>query len=51
MTLACFNRKTARDLGVPPANAFERWVDTNYTDDFIAGRFENLKIGDARDPK
>lgn len=51
MTLVCFNRKTARDAGVPPANAFEQWVDTNYTDDFIAGRFENLKIGDARDPK
>ncbi len=51
MTLACFNRKTARDAGVPASTAFERWVDTNYSDEFIAGRFENLKIGDERDPK
>ena len=49
MTLVCFDRKTERDAGVPPANAFERWVDTNYSDEFIAARFENLKIGDARD--
>ena len=49
MTLVCFDRKTERDAGIPPANAFERWVDTNYSDEFIAGRFENLKIGDARD--
>ena len=42
-------RRTARDAGVPPANAFEQWVDTNYSDEFIAGRFENLKIGDQRD--
>ena len=51
MTLACFARKTARDAGVPATNAFEQWVDTNYSDEFIAGRFENLKIGDERDPK
>lgn len=49
MTLVCFDRKTARDAGVPPANAFEQWVDTHYSDEFIAGRFQNLKIGDARD--
>ena len=49
MTLVCFDRKTERDAGIPPANAFEQWVDTNYSDEFIAGRFENLKIGDARD--
>ena len=51
MTFACFARKTARDAGVPATNAFEQWVDTNYSDEFIAGRFENLKIGDERDPK
>ena len=51
MTFACFGRKTARDAGAPAANAFEQWVDTNYSDEFIAGRFENLKIGDERDPK
>ena len=44
MTLVCFNRKAERDAGVPPSNAFEQWVDTNYSDEFIAGRFENLKI-------
>ena len=49
MTLVCFDRKTERDAGVPPANAFEQWVDTNYNDDFISSRFENLKIGDRRD--
>ena len=49
MTLVCFNRKTERDAGVPPSNAFEQWVDTNYSDEFIAGRFQNLKIGKDRD--
>ena len=49
MTLVCFDRKTERDAGVPPANAFEQWVDTNYSDEFIAGRFQNLKIGERRD--
>ena len=49
MTLVCFDRKAERDAGVPPANAFEQWVDTNYSDEFIAGRFQNLKIGGQRD--
>lgn len=49
MTLVCFDRKTERDAGIPPANAFEEWVDTNYSDEFIAGRFQNLKIGENRD--
>ena len=49
MTLVCFDRKAERDAGVPPANAFEQWVDTNYSDEFIAGRFQNLKIGGERD--
>lgn len=49
MTLVCFNRKAARDAGVPPANAFEEWVDTNYSDEFISSRFQNLKMGDDRD--
>lgn len=50
MTVVCFNRKVARDAGVPAANAFEQWVDTNYSDEFISERFENLKLGEARDP-
>lgn len=45
MTLACFNRKTARDAGAPAANAFEQWVDEHYSDEFIANRFQNLVIG------
>ena len=49
MTLVCFNRKAERDAGEPPSNAFEQWVDTNYSDEFIAGRFQNLKIGEGRD--
>ena len=49
MTLVCFDRKSERDAGIPPSNAFDQWVDTNYSDEFIAGRFQNLKIGDARD--
>ena len=49
MTLVCFNRKVARDAGVPPANAFEEWADTNYSDEFISSRFQNLKMGDDRD--
>ena len=49
MTLVCFDRKTERDAGEPPANAFEQWVDTNYSDEFISSRFQNLKIGDKRD--
>jgi uncharacterized membrane protein len=46
MTFVCFDRKTNRDAGVPAANAFERWVDTNYDDEFISSRFQNLKIAD-----
>lgn len=45
MTLACFNRKTARDNGIPPQTAFDQWVDDHYTDEFIADRFQNLVVG------
>lgn len=48
MTVACFNRKTERDLGVPAQSAFDVWVDDHYTDAFIAGRFQNLVIGDPK---
>ena len=51
MTLVCFDRKTERDAGVPPANAFEQWVDTNYSDEFISARFQNLKIGGGARPR
>jgi len=46
MTVKCFDRKTERDAGIPPANAFESWVDENFSDEFIAQRFQNLTIGD-----
>ena len=50
MTMSCFGRMAARDEGVPPANAFEAWVDENYTDEFIAARFQNMVI-ERRDGK
>lgn len=44
MTLACFERRAQRDSGVPPHNAFERWVDENYSDRFMSSRFQNMVI-------
>lgn len=49
MTGVCFARRAARDAGVPPANAFEQWVDVHYSDAFIAARFQNLTIGENAD--
>lgn len=49
MTFVCFGRMTARDAGVPPANAFEEWVDTHFSDEFIASRFQNLTVGGQED--
>lgn len=43
MTIFCFDRKVSREMGIPPANAFEVWIDTHYTDEFIANRFQNLE--------
>lgn len=48
MTVACFNRKTERDAGVPAQSTFDVWVDDHYSDAFIAGRFQNLEIGGPR---
>ena len=45
MTMSCFIRKTERDQGIPASNKFEVWIDENYTDQFIAARFQNLVIG------
>ena len=47
MTVACFGRTAARDAGIAPANPFEEWVDENYTDQFIAARFQNMTISSA----
>jgi uncharacterized membrane protein len=44
MTLACFGRRAERDAGVPPSNAFEQWVDQNYSDQFMSSRFQNMVI-------
>ena len=45
MTVACFMRATARDVGIPPQNAFEQWVDMHYSNEFISARFQNLSTG------
>lgn len=47
MTLACFDRMTERHEGIAPANAFEQWIDTHYTDDWVEDRFENLTIDES----
>lgn len=48
MTVACFNRKTERDAGVPAQTALDVWVDDYYSDTFIASRFQNLVIGGSK---
>ena len=45
MTVMCFGRMEARAQGIPASNSFEEWVDNHYTNAFIAGRFQNLVIG------
>lgn len=45
MTLVCFNRRAARDAGIPPANGFEQWVDTHYSNEFMSERFQNMVFG------
>ena len=50
MTVACFWRAGQRVEGVPPANAFEVYVDTHYDDRFMARTFENMKIGEDLPP-
>ncbi len=44
MTLACFSRRAQRDQGIPPHNQFEQWVDTNFSNEFMSHRFENMVI-------
>ena len=44
MTTACFARRAARDHGIPPANGFEVWIDTHYSNEFMSNRFENMVI-------
>ena len=50
MTIMCFDRRAERDAGIPPANAFEQWVDDNFSNAFMSERFQNMVIdttGDA----
>lgn len=49
-TVFCFYRKAQRDVGIPPANPFEAYVDTRFSDEFIADRFQNLVVGKSLDP-
>ncbi len=52
MTVMCFDRRAERDAGIPPANAFEEWVDENFNNAFMSERFQNMVIqgtGDAYD--
>lgn len=44
-TVFCFYRKAQRDVGIPPANAVDAYVDTHFSDEFIADRFQNLVVG------
>ena len=44
VTLACFTRMTLRDEGVPAVTPFQEWIDENFTDQFIAARFQNLVV-------
>lgn len=48
MTMSCFVRKAQRDQGILPNSSFEEWIDKNYTDQFIASRFQNLVIGNIK---
>lgn len=48
LTIVCFNRKVARDMGQPPRNTLESWVDLHYDDRFIHNRFENLSIDSSK---
>ncbi len=45
MTLYVAVRKDARDQGIPPANAVERYIDERYDDAFMERRFENAEFG------
>lgn len=44
MTLECFQRRAARDAGIPPSNDFEQWIDTHYSNEFMSERFQNMVI-------
>lgn len=43
MTVSCFARQNERIEGIPPQTPLDQWIDDNYTDQWIAGRFQNLE--------
>ncbi len=45
MTIMCFERRAERDEGIPPANAFEAWIDENFNNNFMSEHFQNMVIG------
>lgn len=47
MTVACFNRRAERDVGIPPQDAFEAWVDDHFSDQFMSQRFGNMVFEEA----
>lgn len=51
MTVACFWRAGKREEGVPPQNVFEEYVDRHFGDEFIRGKFENLKMDSDERPR
>lgn len=51
MTVACFWRAGKREEGVPPQNVFEEYVDRHFGDEFIKGKFENLRMDSDERPR
>ena len=51
MTVACFWRAGKREEGVPPQNVFEEYVDRHFGDEFIRGKFENLRMDSDERPR
>ena len=49
-TVFCFYRKAQRDVGIPPANAVDVYVDEHFSDEFIENRFQNLVVGEDLAP-
>lgn len=44
MTVAVFQRNTARIEGIPPQDKFQEWIDVHYDSEWIDARFQNLTI-------
>lgn len=44
MTVAVFQRNTARMDNIPPQTPFQSWIDTHYNAEFISSRFQNLSV-------